>query len=168
MRSDLDFDAVRLTVHRAIERIDGVTRFKEPKTRRSRRTVALPRFVVERLRRQRIEQAQRFSDLEIPWPTGETIVFDHAGKPWIPNSFGLMFDRLLRRTGLPRVRLHDLRHTFASMALAAGVDLKVVSQSLGYTSISTTANLYLHVVPALQSEAADRLDQAIGNASRRS
>jgi len=166
--SDVNLDAARLTVHRAIERIAGVTRFKEPKTRHSRRTIALPRFVVERLRRQRIEQVQRFSDLGIPWPTGESIVFDHAGEPWIPDSFGLHFDRLLRSTGLPRVRLHDLRHSFASMALAAGVDLKVVSLSLGHTTISTTANLYMHVVPALQSEAADRLDQAIGNASRRS
>jgi integrase len=165
--SDLDLDAARLTVHRAIERVDGVTRFKEPKTRRSRRTVALPPFVVERLRRQRVEQVQRFSDLAIAWPTGETIVFDRAGEPWIPNSFGLLFDRLLRRTGLPRVRLHDLRHSYASLMLEAGVDLTVVSRALGHSNISTTADLYSHINASMFEGAADRLDRAIGNATRR-
>jgi len=159
--SDVDLKAGLLTVQRAIERSDRQSRFKDPKTKRSRRTISLPRFVVERLRRHRLEQAQWFWANSLGRTNGETLVFERAGEPWVPNTFGTAFAHTLTDAGVPHVRLHDLRHTFASMALDAGVDLKTVSNALGHSTISTTADIYAHVTDSLMRDAADRIDRAI-------
>jgi integrase len=167
---DVDLDGATLTVNRALEHVDGTTRFKDPKTKRSRRTISLPAFVVERLRRHRTEQKERFMADGRPDLAKETdlLVFDRGGgEPWIPNSFGTVFRHILRGAGLPHVRVHDLRHSFASMALEAGVDLKTVSTALGHTTISTTADLYAHVTSSMLKDAADRIDAVLGSALRR-
>jgi integrase len=106
-----------LTVQNALERDGGVTRLKPPKTESSRRTIMLPRFVVDRLRRHRVEQAQRFpADVTI-LQTPETLVFGRNGEPWVPNTFTTAFMRALGNVGVKHTRLHDLRHTFASLML---------------------------------------------------
>lgn len=165
--SDVDLDRGMVTVTRAVEYINREIRFKEPKTKQSRRAIALPNFVVERLRSYRIEQAERFLALGLGRPTGDTIVFDHLGSVFNPNTFGSLFKRALRDAGLPHMRLHDLRHSFASMALEAGVDLKTVSTMLGHSTISTTADVYAHVSPALMRSAADQLDKTLGEAIKK-
>ena len=71
------------------------------------------------------------------------------------------FEQLVREAGLPRVSLHTLRHTAASLLLAAGTHTKVVQEHLGHSSYAITADIYSHVTPAQQREAADRLDQAL-------
>lgn len=129
--SDVDMTVGTLTVQRALEHANGVTRFKEPKTSRSRRTISLPGFVRESLQRHRMEQAERFLRLGYGRPKPETLIFERGGKPWVPNTFGSMFWKIIREANLPPVRLHDLRHSFATMALEAGVDLKTVSEALG-------------------------------------
>jgi integrase len=165
---DVDLKSGLLTVQRALERADRSTRFKEPKTRRSRRTVSLPRFVVGRLRRHRTDQAQWFYANGLGRTTSETLVFERGGEPWVPNTFGAVFARTLREASVPHVRLHELRHTFASMALEAGVDLKTVSNALGHSTISTTADIYAHVTDSLMRDAADRIDDAVTTALRKS
>lgn len=79
------------------------------------------------------------------------------GEPWVPNTSGAVFAHTLRQTHVPHVRLHDLRHTFASMALEAGVDLKTVSNALGHSTISTTADIYAHITDSLMRDVADRM-----------
>jgi integrase len=158
---DIDLDAGLLTVQRALERVDSATRFKEPKTRRSRRTISLPRFVADRLRRHRVDQAQWFWANHMGRLNAQTLVFERGGEPWVPNTFGTMFMRTLRDAKVPHVRLHDLRHSFASTALEAGVDLKTVSTALGHSTISTTADIYAHVTDSLMKDAADRIDRAL-------
>ena len=76
------------------------------------------------------------------------------GRHWHPDSIGQAFDRLVASGGLPRIRLHDLRHTHASHLLAAGVNVKVVSERLGHASASFTLDTYGHVLPGQQAEAA--------------
>jgi integrase len=164
-RGDIDLEAAQLTVQRAIERVDRATRFKEPKTRRSRRTISLPRFVADRLRRHRIEQAQRYLHDGFGHLIEETLLFERGCEPWVPNTFGTTFMRTLYDAGVAHVRLHDLRHSFASMALAAGVDLKTVSSALGHSTISTTADIYAHVTDSLMRDAADRIDRAFKRSS---
>ena len=76
------------------------------------------------------------------------------GTPIHPDSFSGLFERLVARAGLPRIRFHDLRHTHASLALTAGVHPKVVSERLGHADIALTLNTYSHAIPALQETAA--------------
>jgi len=75
--------------------------------------------------------------------------------------------RALHDAGVRRVRLHDLRHSYASLLLESGVDLKTVSMALGHSSVATTANIYAHVTHSLRRDAADRLDYAISTAMRK-
>jgi integrase len=165
---DVDLENSLLTVQRAIERVDGNTRLKDPKTKRSRRTISLPRFVRDRLRRHYAERGAWLLEKGFGRPTPQTLVFERAGEPWIPNTFGSTFRRVLKDAGIPHIRLHELRHTFASMALEAGVDLKTVSNALGHSTISTTADIYAHVTDSLMRDAAERIDNAMQSAVRTS
>ena len=83
--------------------------------------------------------------------TGEDGTLNH------PSSLSKLFDRLVAQSGLPRIRLHDLRHTHATLALAAGVHPKVVSERLGHANVSITLDTYSHVIPAMQADAAERI-----------
>jgi integrase len=166
--SDVDLDKGTLRIARSLERVTIRTaervryelRFKEPKTKRSRRTIALPPFAVERLRHHRLEQAERFFSAGRR-PDTETLLFERDGLPWNPNTFGLTFAQIARDAKLPKVRLHDLRHSFASLLLAGGADLKTVSQALGHSTIGVTADVYAHVSPAMLQNAANLLDRVV-------
>jgi integrase len=160
--SDIDFKAERLSVRRSLERVNGVLRTKEPKTAKSRRTVALPAFALDVLRGQRAAQNERrllcgLGRDEDGW------VFDRGdGEGAIePGGFSLRFARLAKRAKV-RVRFHDLRHSYATLMLASGVDLKTISLALGHSAIATTGNLYLHSVESLQADAAARFDSMLG------
>ena len=79
------------------------------------------------------------------------------GEPYHPERVSKLFRRAAAQAGLPRIRLHDLRHTYATLALAAGIHPKVVSERLGHASIAITLDTYSHAVPALSEEAASRV-----------
>jgi integrase len=86
------------------------------------------------------------------------------GKPFHPEVFSKTFDRRVRQEGfndLPLIRLHDLRHTWATLALKAGVDVKVVSERLGHSSPVVTWTIYQHVVKGMQTDAAEKVAAAI-------
>lgn len=78
-----------------------------------------------------------------------------------PASFSATFDRLVARAGVPRIRLHDLRHTYATIALRAGMHPAIVSERLGHSSIAVTIDLYSHAVPGLQRETAGVVGELI-------
>ena len=167
---DIDLEARRLTVRRSLEMVDGARREKPPKTARSGRTLSLASFVVEALRRQKREQLDRLklsydSELEARRRHENAYVFDRAdGSPWKPDSFSWAFADLVRRSKLPKVRLHDLRHSHATLALSAGTDLKTISAALGHSTISVTANIYVHAIEAMQRAHADRIEAVLGDA----
>ena len=160
--SDVDLEARRLSVRRSVETVEGVTRTKAPKTARSARTIALPAFVVDVLRRRRAEQNQRRLLLGLGREQDGWIFTRADESAWEPGAFSLAFARLVKRARLQHVRLHDLRHSFGTLALASGVDLKTVSSALGHSAISTTANVYLHAVESLERDAASRIDALLG------
>lgn len=141
---------------RPAPRADGrgyVLEWTEPKTARSIRTLEPGPFVFEALERQRHAQAR----------TGVSeYVFTTPGGGWLdPRNVTRAFQRQLEVSGLPRLRFHDTRHAYATLSLAAGVPLRVIQEALGHTSITMTAAVYAHVLPELQRDAGQRLQEAL-------
>jgi integrase len=159
---DVDLESGQLNVRRSLEQAPEA-RFKKPKTRRSRRTIIMPRFVRDTLRKHRLEQAEQFLALGLGRPTPKTLIFERQGKAWNPATFSSTFYRAMNCADL-RVRFHDLRHGFATLSLRAGVGLKTVSESLGHETIAMTADVYSHVLSDMKTDAADRLDATLHEA----
>lgn len=160
--SDVDLDSRKLSVRRSIELVNGERREKAPKTARSARRLALSSFVVDALREQRRRQDSRNELIGRDFNDSDYVFDRPDGSLWKPDSFSWAFADLVRRAGLPKIRLHDLRHSYATLSLAAGNDLKTISTSLGHSTISITANIYMHAVDSLGQEHADRLDSMLG------
>jgi integrase len=162
---DLDRGTIRIV--ESLEQIKGkgAIRFKAPKNDRTR-AVTLPSFSVGELRRLKREQAESLPAIGLR-QTGDTLVCARRdGEPLQPQSLTHEFPRLLTRLGtdFPRVRFHDLRHSHATQLLLAGVHPKVAQERLGHSTVTTTLDLYSHVTPTMQEEAADRLDAAFRGA----
>jgi len=157
---DVDLEQGQLTVRFALQRIDGTHQLAAPKSRSSRRTVALPQFVLHALRRHRERQEL---ERHLWTQTNELgLVFTTlAGRPLDGPAANSTFKRLLKSADLRPLRLHDLRHGYASLLLAKGVHARVVMELLGHSQISLTLDTYSHVIPALQHEAVDRLDELL-------
>ncbi len=149
---DVDFDAGLLTVARSLGATGEGAFLKEPKTRRSRRTMTLPAVTLEALRRTR-------ETLGEPEPE-DFVVRGHRGGYWHPNQFSSEYARALKETGFT-YRFHDLRHAHASQLLALGTPVPVVSARLGYCDAATTLRVYAHVLPGQDGAAVEALDGAL-------
>lgn len=156
-----------LTVHRSLARADaGGYALAEPKTKRSRRTVMLPAIATAALERQRARQDTAKAGTGSAWQDRDGLVFtDAIGRQLGPTVVSHAFRVAADTIGLQGTRLHDLRHTYASTLLRAGVALKTVSDALGHSSIAITADVYGHLSDATRREAADAMDRALGGAS---
>jgi integrase len=155
---DVDLDAGTLTVRLQAQRIGGQKVLVPPKTKKSRRTVALPAVVGDALRRHRVRQLEerliagsRWVDLDLVFPSTIGTIAESPNVTYV-------FHEALRRAGLPRMRFHDLRHTAASLMLAQDVNPKVMQEVLGHSQLSMTMDLYSHLMPAAKKDAADRMD----------
>lgn len=151
---DVDLDGGRIAVRQTLQAIAGDLAFGPPKSGRAR-AVLLDAETVEALKAHRKRQVQE--RLAAPsWET--TLVFcSEEGEPIHPDRFSAAFRRVIKRARLPLIRLHDLRHTHATLALSAGVHPKVVAERLGHATVNVTLNTYSHVLPTLQEEAAERI-----------
>jgi integrase len=154
---DIDLDASRLSVQQTLVSVAYETRFSVPKTARSRRSVSLDATTVAALRAHRKRQLEEHMSWGQAYRDSGLVVTREDGTLVHPDRFTQMFDKHVKHSGLPRIRLHDLRHTHATLALAAGVHPKVVSERLGHATVAFTLDVYSHAVPALQEEAADRV-----------
>jgi integrase len=159
---DVDLEGDTLTVRHALQRIDGHLQLTEPKTARSRRTVALPAFAVTALREHRRRQLEDRLLAGSRWHEGGYVFASSIGTPLDGVGVTHRFQARLVAAGLPRLRFHDLRHGAASLLMAQGVHPRVVMETLGHSTIAMTMNLYSHVVPALQRDAADRMEALLG------
>ena len=143
---DIDFSTQTLRVRRQVGRINGEVREAPLKTKNAYRTISLGTDAVDILKQQREKQPS--SSYVFPGPTGGPIA---------PDSVLHMLHRVLDRAGLPEIRFHDLRHTFATLALQNGVDIKTVSGMLGHFSAGFTLDTYAHVTTAAQRQAAETM-----------
>jgi integrase len=159
--SDIDLDLGLLTVSRAAVVVRHEVTSSPPKTRRSRRIVPIDSQIQHVVRRHRARQAEHRlrgvwpvpdSDLVFTWPDGRTI---HP--TWLTKRF----TKVASRAGLPRIRLHDLRHSFATAALAAGVQPRIVSDLLGHSTVAFTLDTYGHALPGSHLDAITRVAEAI-------
>jgi len=163
---NVDLDAGQLAIVESTEQTSKATRLKETKTGRAR-TVALPSLVVEELRRHRIEQARELLRIGIR-QDGESFVYAREdGQPMQPRSLTHAWDQFRVRTTLPRIRFHDLRHSHATHLLASNVHPKIASERLGHAKVGITLDLYSHVLPGMQADAAARVDLAAREAINR-
>lgn len=153
--SDVDLPHRRLTVNQAATLVDGEEVLGAPKSRRSRRVVAVDDDTVAILRRHKLERTETYLRLGITASASRRVFANDLGEPLRPDSLGQAFRRLVAHHGLPEIRMHDLRHTHASHLLAAGVNVKVVSERLGHASVSFTLDTYAHVMPGQQADAAE-------------
>jgi integrase len=132
----------------------------EPKTARGRRVVALDPGTVEVLKTQAARQLEEQAKAK-NW-SGTGLIFTREdGEALHPEVVSRFFRQAVRKAMLPAIRLHDLRHTHATLALRAGIHPKVVSERLGHATVSITLDTYSHAIPALQEEAAARIAELV-------
>lgn len=158
--SDINLDGSTLMIQQSRTAVNGAPVVSDPKTAGSRRSVWLDDLTVAELRAHYEAQQEERRAAGDAWEDDEDWVFrDEIGRPLHPDrfsrAFSLAVDDLAADDIVRKIRLHDLRHSYATHALAAGVHPKVVSDRLGHSGISITLDLYSHVTPALGREAAD-------------
>ncbi|MFC2053502.1 tyrosine-type recombinase/integrase [Chloroflexota bacterium] len=160
--SDLDWSKRRLHIQRQLLRIpnQGLI-FSEPKSQTGRRVVVLGAATLEKLhdhlnlqQRERILAGERWKENDLIFPS--TI-----GTPMEPRNLIRHFKKTLKESGLPAIRFHDLRHTSATLQLQQGINPKIVQERLGHSSISLTLDTYSHVLPDMQNEVAETMDEIL-------
>ena len=159
---DIDLILGEVSVARSLHRLkDGRIVFGSPKTAKGRRMIALPPTASVVLRNHREQQKAIFAILGRPLEESDLVFCQTDGHPTLPDTVTHAWIKLVRRVGLEHIRLHDLRHTHASLMLKQGIHPKIVQERLGHASIGITLDTYSHVVPGLQAAAAARFDQGL-------
>ena len=157
---DVDLEGARITIRQALLAGDGGEVYvSSPKSYRGR-TVDLDQATVEKLREHRERQLQEAAETW-RWEDSGYVFTKKDGSPLDPNTLTRTFCWIADHSDLPRIRLHDLRHTHASIAVKAGVPIGVVSERLGHASPEFTLHRYSHVMPGMQREAADKIARAV-------
>ena len=162
---DIDFDNRILQITHTTQRVNGTLMLCPPKTENSYRMVALDNSTVKELRRHRESQAAEAAVREAE-PSG-FVFTNRRGQPLNPDHLYREFIKASAAADLPPIRLHDLRHGAASLALQAGADLKVIQDKLGHSSIVLTADTYVSVEPALARREAESTARLVLEAARR-
>lgn len=158
---DIDLILGQISVSRGLHQLkDGGYVFTEPKSTRSRRTIALSPSAVLMLRRYYDTVKMDYAMLGKPLKD-DTLIFSTLGIPLRPNTISRAWTMLADKAGVKVIRLHDARHTHASLLLKQGVHPKVVQERLGHSSIAITLDTYSHVAPGMQQAAADRFDEVL-------
>lgn len=159
----VDLVNAQISVVESAEQTATGIRYKAPKSGRGR-TVALSAAVVEKLRAHRLRQAEELLRLGARATEATFLYTREDGEPVQPRTLTQAWLQLLATTNLPRIRFHDLRHAHATHLLASGVHPKVASERLGHSKVGITLDLYSHVLPGMQADAAARVDEAMRQA----
>ena len=160
---DIDFDGAELAVANTLTTAGSSTVVSgPPKTPRSRRQIFLDEGTLAVLRDHRRRQNEERLAVGPAWNTdGDYVFTDELGESIHPDDVLRSFRRHATASGLPAIRLHDLRHSYATLALKAGVHPKVVSERLGHATVGVTLDLYSHVTPSIARDAADAVASRI-------
>jgi integrase len=164
--SDVDLDDAVMFVAQSVVQVGGALHVGTPKTKKSMRRVPLDDETVASLRAHRRRQLEERVFAGAGWKDTDRVFVRPDGEGLVPEYVSRAFRNLTRQSGLPPIRLHELRHTSASLALAAGVPMRVVSERLGHSTIGITQNLYTHVFDELSRDAADKIASLIPRRNR--
>ena len=160
---NIDFENGKLQVLESVHRLhNGEYQIKEPKTPHSRRSVSISESLKLLLLEYKCEQEKAFGDIGKSL-SPDNFLFSRLdnGLPFDPDSLTKAFRLAIKKADLPYIRLHDLRHTHATLMLKAGIHPKIVSERLGHANIGITLDTYSHVLPGMQDEAAEKFDSLI-------
>ncbi len=156
---NVNLDTAQLSVTESAEQTKAGVRYKKPKSGKGR-TVALSARVVNELRSSRAQQAEELLKLGVPLTDDAFVVAQADGSPLQPRIITHQWHLLLSNNkALPRIRFHDLRHAHATHMLSSGVHPKIASERLGHSKVGITMDLYSHVMPGMQEDAAARVDR---------
>ena len=159
---DLDRSTRRVSVRRTVQSLAGRPVEFDVKTRTSRRCVDLDPATVTELDRWR----RRLRLDGLPHGPDDWMFCNRSGRFLNPESLSQLFDRIVQRSELPRIRFHDLRHTHASLLVAHGVPIKVVTERLGHAHPGFTMHTYQHLLPGMSAAAAEQFAILVAAASR--
>jgi integrase len=154
--ADLDLDAARLSVRHAVIAVAYATIESTPKSHNAR-VIDLDESTVTQLRVHHRRQNNERDEWGADYEDHDLVVAKENGQPIHPHTFSRCFERLVEQAGLRSIRLYDLRHTHATLALKAGVPVKVISERLGHEAPAFTLKQYAHVIPGMQAEAAAKV-----------
>jgi integrase len=158
---DVSLDRARLSVRQALVLVGNKPDLQEPKTAKGRRSIPLPLETVSALKAHKAAQLQERLALGPDYDDSDPyadLVFRRPDGTWVhPSALSRRFEFLVRQTSLPEIRLHDLRHTWASLALQEGINVKVVSEMLGHASVTITYDTYSHVIPGMAEDATSKV-----------
>jgi integrase len=163
---DVDLDEKKIRVRRSLSQTSAGLAFKKPKNSSSERTIELAQLTVDALRAHRTKQNEQRLKLGGAHDDSGLVVCRDDGKPWPPDSFSSAYSQWVRRAGFD-VSFHELRHTHASQLLKQGHPIRTVSDRLGHSEVSTTLDVYAHMLDGMQREAADGIDAALQAAAER-
>jgi len=155
--ADVNLADHRLAVRQTVTGIGSRVAFGEPKTKRGKRSVSLDRETVQALSTWRMVQEHERAAWGGAWESTGLVFTRENGALVHPDLLTTWFRLRAGEAGVTLIRLHDLRHTHASLALQAGIPAKVVSERLGHATVAFTLDVYSHVVPGLQEDAAERI-----------
>ena len=164
--ADIDFDRCTVAVRRTHSTVGYEVISEEPKTAKSRRVVSIDRTTLEALRVHRKEQVGERLLVGPAWEEHDSVFTTPVGSRLHPDDVSKVFNKLITNLDVPRIRLHDLRHTMATIALAAGVHPKVVSERFGHATVSMTLDIYSHVIQGMQAEAAEMIGDLLFSGGR--
>jgi integrase len=154
---DVDMEAATITISRSLVPLGAQVHLSEPKTQRGRRTIALDPVTLTALKAHAARQAQEQAEWDAAWTASGYVFTREDGQPLDPHRVSREFEQQLHRAALPRIPLHGLRHTYASLALSSNVNPRIVSGRLGHSTVALTLDIYSHVLPQQDQDAADKI-----------
>jgi integrase len=157
---DLDIVRLVLSVRQTVVLLNNAPAIQTQKTSAARRTIRISQEIIDALSKHRLAQVER--RLAAPsWNDGDLVFCTGEGKVINPNSLYDRFDSIIERADVKRIPLHGMRHTHATLLLAAGTPIKAVSERLGHSKTSITLDTYAHALPDMQDRAVDAIDAAL-------
>ena len=157
----VDFEKSTISIEETRVNANGKVITKMPKTKAGKRTIAVGANVLDALKAGHRAYQLRCLERGVPVDNEGFVVCKPNGQPYAPDSLSQKWERFLKENNLPKIRLHDTRHSCTTAMLSAGIDHKTVSKHLGHADVYITLNTYAHSTPAMEKAAAEKLDNLI-------